>query len=104
MWWMLLASSAQADSHLWARSIQRLELHNAAGDLHVERGGERIEVRFYPVVDDGCDVSIGERQDRAQVRVSDLILRTRSEDLIGAAGVVLGPGCDSARHRSPQDG
>lgn len=71
MWWMLLAAPAQAESHVWARSIQRLELHNAAGDLHLERGGERIEVRLVRVLDEGCDIVVGERTDRAEVWIRD---------------------------------
>lgn len=77
MWWVLLVASAQAESHLWARSIQRLELHNAAGDLHLEHGGDRIEVRLYRVEDNGCDVAVGERADRALVTIRD-------QDHIGA--------------------
>ncbi len=72
MWWMMgLVATAQAERHTWARSIQRLDLENLAGDLHVERGGERIEVQLVRVRDRSCAIKLGERLGEARIRIAD---------------------------------
>ncbi|MBX2803911.1 MAG: hypothetical protein KTR31_39915 [Myxococcales bacterium] len=46
-----------------------MDLQNASGDLHIERGGERIEVTLYRVRDAACVISLGDEAERATVRI-----------------------------------
>ena len=77
MWAWLCSFAIAAENHTWARQIQQLEVDNAVGDLHLEIGGERIEVQLVPIERENCDLTVGEEGARAVVRIKD---RTRGAD------------------------
>lgn len=70
MWtWMWIA--AAAEGHVWANTFRELDLDNTVGDLHVEAGGDRIEIELVKIKDASCDIFVGDEAGRAVVRIRD---------------------------------